>query len=170
MELNLKNSLCAVDFAGKVAIFDMDGVLMPFRYNGRIQPIDGAYHIQPDEFNAGIIEQSVPSKHLQDVVSSIDAVECLATANVVYNEEFEKRTEWLHEHYPRVKDLLICQNGRTTVAAIEDRMESYQWQKLGITKEKIIIICANVNQLSYLETCGYDAWHVSSIMDFYKQS
>ena len=170
MELNLKNSLYAADFAGKVAIFDMDGVLMPFRYNGRVQPKDGAYHIEPEEFEAGIIEKSLPSKHLQDIISSIDTIECLAMTNTVYNGEYDQRMAWLNEHFTKIKDLLICQNGKTAVAAIEDRIHYNNNRGINVSKNDIIVVCSDVWRVNHLEVCGYDAWHVSSLMDFYKHN
>lgn len=168
MELNLKNSLRAADFAGKVAIFEMDGVLMPFRFNGHITPSDGAYHITPEEFDAGIIKQAVPSEHLSDIISSIDVTECYAMTNTVYNGEYDQRVEWLEEHFPKIKDLLISQNGRTAEFAIADKCIQREHQPL--TKEDIIIICSDIGKLNYLEYQGYNVWHVSSLMDFYKHS
>lgn len=163
MELITKNYLKAEDFKDKVVVWDLDGVLAPYRFNGHIMHADIGRNCTDEEVEAGAFRDRLPCKHVQNITGSIDAREQICITMYIPEEEAMDKTAWLGEHYPKIGRIILnCME--ETRAVILDKY----CRDNDIRKEDVIVIDDDIRNLTELEACGYDAWHISSLMDFYE--
>ena len=163
MDIKTKNSLSAQDFAGKVAIFDMDGVLLPHMFNGHIAPVGGGYKITEAEYAANAIELTKPCKHVQNILNSIDTKLNVAISGIMYQAEDKVRYEWLRDHYKNITRVIFLSKDCSKVIAIQEFCE-----KAGIDLKDVIYIDDELYACTQAEMAGINSWHVSSLMDFYE--
>lgn len=163
MQLVTKNSLKAEDFKDKVVFWDLDGVLAPYRFNGHISCPEDYRTATEEEVEAGVFWNRLPSKHIQNIVKSIDAKQQICITQYVLEEESTDKLSWIHEHFKKIhRTILMCMEDAKAIVL------SSHCEREGIDKKDVIVIDDDVKTLEQLETAGFDAWHVSSLMDFFE--
>lgn len=160
----MKGFLKAADFKDKVVFWGMDGVIIPYRFNGTIGISDTSYKFTKEEFSEGVLSSLVPSKHILNIMSSIDAKSQIVISCYMYPHEDVKRDVWVHEHLPKIKDTLMVHASFDKAKFIKDYCDIHD-----ISIEDIIFIDDNIEELRKAELADIESWHVSSVMDFYEQ-
>lgn len=163
MELVTKNYLKAEDFKDKVVIWDLDGTIAPYRFNGHIMHADIHRNATEEEVEAGVFYNRIPCKHIQNVMSSIDSKMQVCITQYLLEEEASDKTKWIGEHCPRIdKIILNCMEDKRAIV-----LEKF-CRDNSINKEDVIIIDDDLGHLTETEAAGFESWHVSSLMDFYE--
>ena len=167
----MKNSLHAQDFEGKVAFFDIDGVLAPFRFNGHVRHYDPPMGVNAEELESGIFLKREPCKHMQDIVNSINTRRNIVVTGYIEErdgiksdrERHDKRL-WIAQHYPEVSDIIFVKYGDNKA----DYILNY-CRGRGIDLKNTIFVGDEIHYLAEAEHWGIPSWHTSSLMDFFKE-
>lgn len=119
MILELKNSLYASDFKGKVAFFDIDGVLAPFRFNGHITHLDTMMGVNVEELESGVFKNRIPSRHVQSIVKDIETKRNVVITGYIEERDGIKSTKerddkefWVRTNYPEIDDIIFVRFGK----------------------------------------------------------
>lgn len=163
MELITKNALKAEDFKDKVVFWDLDGVLAPYRFNGHIMHADIQRNATDEEVDAGVFINRKPCKHVQNIMSSIDAKMQICITQHILEEEAMDKIGWIAKNCPKIdQTILNCMEDKRAIV-----LEKF-CRDNGINKEDVIIVDDDLGHLTETEAAGFESWHVSSLMDFYE--
>lgn len=171
VSLELKNSLYAHDFENKVAFFDIDGVLAPFRFNGHITHLETSMGVNAKELESGVFKNRLPSRHVQSIVKEIKTRKNVVITGYIEERDGIKSTKerddkefWIRANYPEISDIIFVRFGEQKAQYIVEYCNEHN-----INIADAIFIDDELYYLKEAERLGISSWHTSSLMDFYKE-
>ena len=159
---NYNGSITVQDTEGKYIFWDIDGTLVPFRFNGHVCDPLGTHHAMSlPEIEEGCFRYREPSRHMQKVVSTCRAKKQLILGHCHAQKEISDKHIWLDAYFPQIQERFL----------VADEVDKYQiildyCERNGIDRSEVVFVDDSHRIIKDAEKHGIAAYHISSFMDW----
>ena len=141
-------------------VLTLEGTLGEYLYLGRNDWTDRDWYLMSNDTN--VLKETKPIKKWQDFVKSYDAENVFVCSVAQSEAEQHCKREWLHEHYPSIKDSHIM---FVSSVMVKEYMLETIYQSTGNYAVLIDSDMTTVNHISGLHNEHFSAAHLSEFIN-----
>lgn len=152
----------AKDLKNKYVFWDIDGTLAPYRFNGHTADPDGTNNgMSLQEIEDGVFLLRAPSQHMQKVIATCGAKQCIVMGHCQVKEEMLQKEIWLNAHYPMIKERLLVYEDKSKADTILQYCKEHN-----INLKNVVFVDDVIPFLREAERKGINSFHISSFLDW----
>lgn len=158
-------SITLAETQGKYIFWDIDGTLVPFRFNDHVcDPLGTHFAMSIDEIEEGCFLYREPSRHMQKVLRTCKARKHLILGHCHAQKEIDDKHIWLDKYFPQIQERFL----------VADEVDKYQiilnyCKEHHIAIGDVIFVDDSHGIIKEAEKHGVKAYHISSFLDWFEQ-